>query len=484
MFVSIIITIIAFFCLAIIKPFIEEGNAEFLFSGNNTKYAISSNLGSVCSLALFSSIVALTFKIGPYALTLLVPALLINCIICLKIIPKKIPEFNTGECNSLVSVINQRYGRDESLPYAVLSILFISLTIALEIAIFRYCYTEVANNDSIHAATITYIVVLVCLMYVVKGGFRGVLITDHLQTLLIAILISVSIPVFSNATIPSLELQFPIAQKFTVTTLISSLPQFFVLIFCLSLWFPTMMDFGIRNHGTIDFKRGKHIIISFILLSLFLFGMVMFSLILQNSSNLPIDLDQPFYHFVYFISALKDNSAATLIDISSIGISDNYTYLALIAVGLFISLSSLTTIDTMLITAAQLSDATAKKQNPRVIILIVCTISSIISIFSTKSVFAGIGTVWASLFIHYCSIFFFLFITKKGEKHIGISITISTLAVFCTMAYAGYTNWQLFIAMDGTLCLIYLLAYPTCNLLFNISGRLIYGTKGLLKSWI
>ena len=178
-------------CLKIIWPEKTQELVDYLFEGNNNVVGAFSIIGTIFSTAVFfTAITALYILYG----FLILPIFLICSLSGFYLIKKKSIEIFSNTKRGIGSqIFVNRYkhiANAISKPHIYFSYLFIYLFLMLttEIAAFNNVISVFIKND-FWASYIVYFIIITVVAYVYLSGFKGVLVTDTIQTLMIVILL-------------------------------------------------------------------------------------------------------------------------------------------------------------------------------------------------------------------------------------------------------------------------------------------------------
>ncbi len=193
-------------CLFITWRSNRIGLEEYLLGGNNALMSLLSITGSTFSTAIFfTAITALYFLFGVIVLPFIVISSFLGLCI-LKIKSKKIFDKSSQYKITSLSVssvfrfksITQEAGRP-SLYYVFL-FPYLALMTITEISAFNNVMETFMPHDA-WASFIIYLVILSVGAYVFISGFRGVLVTDSLQTIVLIVALFVVLFSLDNAKI-------------------------------------------------------------------------------------------------------------------------------------------------------------------------------------------------------------------------------------------------------------------------------------------
>ncbi len=447
-----------------------------LFYGNTIILTTLSNVGSIFSLALLSTLVALSFKLGRWT----IPFLLISlswAYIVYSLFVKNLP--SSYKNLTLIHFISNQYDTKLSSILSVLLIYFLWLSITIEISIFHRFIDDFFFDSNVFARFFSFLVLFICMAYVYRGSFLGVLKTDTLQIgviLIASFIIIMIISVCYHCTLFNLSSvsQFSLySMKYVMPHLtINNFFQLIFLFFAISMWVFVMPDFWIRNIGTLSDSRTP---LRNSLIGIFIFGSIIiaFSIFLKNTFEWNSTLDAPFYHLNKFINILL-----TLSDPRYPNISDSelnfincletplLRYLMIISCFSILCLVILTTIDTLFITCAQLIHAIPlinRHLNAYRFILLSAIIASIHTLFLPKNFFTGWGTLWASMFLYLASVVcLLLFLRPKNcnSNILAYSLVLSGIFFLFTILISWNKFYFLYISMHSLLCFIYVTVFP------------------------
>jgi len=458
-----------------------------IFFGNSSFLAINSNIGSVFTLSLFCSLVALTFKMELHAIPLLIGSALLSLLVLFVAI-KKIYAINSiyNENNLLRSSLDYfriMFGVKSALLIGWFYIILFTISISLELSIFNYLIKVYFVDDIILSRILTFMLISVCLMYVYIGSYLGVLKTDTFQLFVIIVaLIMINYALYDYLLHAGLDIaeisriSFSNFEKINYdhNNLLNTIFQIVILVFVISMWFIAMPDFWIRNIGTLKSENDQRKAIkrSVIFLMPLAVMIIIFAFYLKTIFAWSSDSEAPFYSLMKFIGVLisKKEMLGQTEDIfhNMINGTVNQFILIVCTFALF-TLILLTTLNTFLITTAQLRSIMKSytKQNiqqsdPRAFVFIVGAIASVHTILLQKSIFAGWGTFAASLFLYKSSVMFTALIIKnpKDERKVFYSLISSFVVFLSTIIIAWNYHYLMFISMHSVLCALYILPFP------------------------
>jgi hypothetical protein len=188
--------------------------ATYLFAGNNRVFALSSSLGSVMSMAVsFTALLSAGYVFGWQVTVSLVLGAALGLAALLRFLR------NPTVTRALPLVLDRRpsggvsyialAGDLQQQSYAAHYIFFIGaygLMIAIELAVLRGILATMLPLPHAEIYALLFMITFVCYAYVFVGGFRGVLITDYFQLLILlwfAVLLLLSIEPSVAKAIPA-----------------------------------------------------------------------------------------------------------------------------------------------------------------------------------------------------------------------------------------------------------------------------------------
>lgn len=182
------------FLIAVLPKFVNpfRSNYDYLFSGNKTFLAMSSNAGSILSITALLSwcsivyikkfLLIICFDLGVILGYLVFFFLATNIE---KRIEMKIYDL---ENKTLSQIVGGFFGRKIVIALDILILFYLFGMCTIEIAVLRFLIASIQGN---HPAFVPYFIVLLatfcCAMYVFGGGFQGVLRTDRIQLIIVII---------------------------------------------------------------------------------------------------------------------------------------------------------------------------------------------------------------------------------------------------------------------------------------------------------
>jgi len=163
-----------------------------LFAGNSLALSISSGIGSLFSMSLACTAVLsignaygleIIYSAVPGAITgALLLARLSRSEICAKL--RKRQSETNGACGaSYVAALAATRGRNYAVGLGILLLLLYTAILGSELAVARVTLSNLLDFQSVDYLLVSIAILAVCYSYVYIGGYRGVLITDHLQLL-------------------------------------------------------------------------------------------------------------------------------------------------------------------------------------------------------------------------------------------------------------------------------------------------------------
>jgi len=491
------VAIIVFFAILIISFYIAKsarkrieanGKVGDLFFGNNEVLAISSNVGSIFSLTLICSLVALTFKMELNAVLVFLfatgVALLLLYFAINKIENDSLKYNYKNGFRTSLEYFYVMLGAKSSLLMGWLYILLYAVSMAVELSVFNFLVKEYLVDDFLMARILTFMLISVCLMYVYIGSYFGVLMTDKFQLLIIALSVLLINSVLIDCSgLMGLDVYGSRFNGFDGFSRLCYVPgnvintvfQIVVLVFAMSMWFIALPDFWIRNIGFFSEKKVKLRVVTktvFLLLP-FAVGVISFGFYMRVIFGWPSEADAPFYSIVNFIGVLiSDGSRLSSSESAFFSVIDgtlNQALLILSTFSLFVVIL-LTTMDTFLITIAQMRNVMHSFNRRNVslkvpdaeFIFIVGAFTSLLTIFMQDRVFTGWGTFAASLFLFLSSIMLTtLFMGHQKEpKKIFIAMVISLFVFFVSVGWGWIYSYNAYISMHSVLCALYIIPYP------------------------
>ncbi len=172
-----------------VSPAIER----YLFEGNRPAYALSSSAGSICSL----SIACTALLSGGYVFGWqILPALSAGAIAGVGLIAAlykqedvmkaKIQAHQTGYSNgaSYLSLMLYR-GKKFFFVFSAFIIFLYFAMLIMEFAVARVTLKALTQLESAELFLLLSLITFICYSYVFIGGYRGVLLTDHFQIVII-----------------------------------------------------------------------------------------------------------------------------------------------------------------------------------------------------------------------------------------------------------------------------------------------------------
>lgn len=178
---------------------------DYFFSGNSVLRAMSSIVGSLISASIL--LTGLTAGYAKYGLVIL-PILLVPGVIGLVIFLRKRATvivtaggYGSVEEAAVGGISSPHLGGKPAL-YCWFSMLYLVLFAIFEISIFKSGLDVLYPGDPWCLASV-YLIVLVAAIYVYVGGFKGVLVTDIVQLVL---LFTAAILIIPNTPSESIEL--------------------------------------------------------------------------------------------------------------------------------------------------------------------------------------------------------------------------------------------------------------------------------------
>lgn len=193
-------------CLFILRKKEEIKLIDYLFSGNNIIMSAFSIISSIFSAAIF-----FTALVGLYILfgMIILPASIIPALFGLYLLKRKFSNINeffpdsSTASKTEIAIKRFRYlinSVNKVIPFYIVLLVYLLLMIITEISAFNFIINTFLINDP-WAPFIVYIVILSALSYVFISGFRGVLVTDTLQTIVI-----LSLFIFIFSSIPKINI--------------------------------------------------------------------------------------------------------------------------------------------------------------------------------------------------------------------------------------------------------------------------------------
>ncbi|MBV8200567.1 MAG: hypothetical protein JOZ15_08080, partial [Acidobacteria bacterium] len=174
-----------------VRPRVES----YLFSGNTPLLALSSNIGAMFSLTVaFTALISAGYVFGSQLAIPMSLGALCALFVLLRVSRREevIDFLSTsnsrgwsGGASYLAFLGNYFTGTSYLLYYAFALVVYIALTIT-EFAVFRVTLAALAPSlDSPEIVLILLMTLFICFSYVFIGGYRGGLITDFFQLLII-----------------------------------------------------------------------------------------------------------------------------------------------------------------------------------------------------------------------------------------------------------------------------------------------------------
>jgi len=403
---------------------IYQNTETFLFGGNNSFLAISSNVGSLLSVSIIFSM----FSVGiiGYGVMTLVATLLgiLAAYIVLQMSRRRISD-SYGDLINRRLLLQNVHGRFERhLPLIIVTQYFLAIT--LEFAVFQNLLSPL-NTEIAHASLyLGFIVALLCSAYVIIGGYAGVLRTDLFQMIVFGI--GIGVLIFSIANGPTNSLSAFTASGFwSFAPLIGSI-TWFTFTFAVFLAFP---DVWIRVFGTLDSKQfctRTFFPLSFILLSLALLPILYLSA--QAAKDIGV------FDFRYDVQRCYDFFVNQFVELEVGPLGRIFIVCSFLA--MFV-----TTIDTWLIGIAQHVSRFRRKKRGSALILWVFTAS--IMAVSLSSLMDGRAIFMIGLhlfpFIYFNSLLFLVNVFDFFEKDRMSGVLITGLIVGLVVTFFQITSY-------------------------------------------
>jgi hypothetical protein len=185
------------------KELKDYGNDNFcyLYYGNSVAIGISSNIGTIFSICLIYGLMGATFNADEafsIGIGIIAPIFTGFGILYYAFNYKnsKLQEYfqqNEEKKFTIIDYIGDYYNTNPKKNYftvlvSLYYLFFIFLTLSLELAMCKVVFSEIFGLNSFHVAFLIVIIMLLTLSYVFLGGFRGVLLTDLWQLVIIMII--------------------------------------------------------------------------------------------------------------------------------------------------------------------------------------------------------------------------------------------------------------------------------------------------------
>ena len=178
----------------------HKGIHGYLFNGNQLKYSVISNAGTLFSLTAFLVMgIGIGMTYGSVAFIISAFGGIMALIIARKLVKSHEYEkiFFTSQSRetsnfSIIDLAGESLGNTTRILHGIIILAYFFLFLILEFALIRLCYSEYFTSSTIQSILFIFVFMFVCFMYTFLGGFRGVLITDQWQ-LVIIIVATVSI---------------------------------------------------------------------------------------------------------------------------------------------------------------------------------------------------------------------------------------------------------------------------------------------------
>gem|GEM_PF-5944178 len=401
-------------------PFVEK----YLFRGNRPELAIGSNIGSSFTVAYFLfTIPAAAFHNGStfiiYFLVSLLLAYVSSYIIWHFGLSKAFADRQRGEYHSFVLIsidrIAARYGDDAAqataaFVHAYYFFFYLAIT-AVEIGALTWLLSLMGGSNVAYLEVI-WLVLAVCLSYLLLGGFRGALLTDAFQLLMIYGFAVLVVAYWAGAVWPAPTsgvafgeglgtllgwLGARLKENYQGLTVVGTAGPTVVVItiiamtLCSVAWILSAPDFWIRTYGTIDKGKGKVLVFSGLGVSLTVGLMTMVALFFRSVATGSVKIDG------FEMAASFDKIYLVGTDIvQGILRVDSPVFAPLFVLCLFAV--SLTTIDTYVMTLVQINGegtdktrtwrcgikAAMRKTGPRVLIVCFLVLTGVLGLLISR----------------------------------------------------------------------------------------------------
>lgn len=174
----------------------------YLFAGNTAALGLSSSVGTIISMAVgFTALLSAGFVFGWQILFSILPGGGVGLWVILRFI--NTPIIHAKRTEALSS--HWKYGASylaflskdrpkSSLAYYSVAMFFYVAMLATEVAVLRGALRFFLGVDKAELVMLLGAIIAVCISYVYIGGFRGVLVTDYFQLLVVIAFIGSVLP--------------------------------------------------------------------------------------------------------------------------------------------------------------------------------------------------------------------------------------------------------------------------------------------------
>jgi len=174
----------------------------YLFGGNSASLGLSSSIGTIISMAVgFTALLSAGFVFGWQILFSILPGGAAGLWVILRFVDAPIIRAGRNRAFATkwkygathLAFLSMHRAKSFLLYYAV-AMIFYAAMLATEVAVLRGAFRFFLNVDENQVTLLTLSVLVVCISYVYIGGFRGVLVTDYFQLLVVIAFIGSVLP--------------------------------------------------------------------------------------------------------------------------------------------------------------------------------------------------------------------------------------------------------------------------------------------------
>lgn len=233
----------------------------YLFKGNNLKYSIISNVGTLFSLTVFLVMgVGIGMAYGSIAFLMAVLGGITGLILARMLVKSSLYGkifFTSQSCEtsnfSIIDLVGESLGKTTKILHGLIILAYLFLFLTLEFALIRLCYSEFFPNSIMKPILFIFIFMFVCFMYTFLGGFKGILRTDQWQLVIIIVATGLIICLYYTNTASAISANLHGIASFKIHKPIPwSLLKCLGIVIYMICWVIGSADFWIRTTCTLE----------------------------------------------------------------------------------------------------------------------------------------------------------------------------------------------------------------------------------------
>ena len=165
--------------------------AQFLFRGKKASHAFTSNVGSMFSATyFFGAVIVFSKLLGAWMVLVIILVCAISSALyrrLLKLLDSELGQeiLEKQDDNPLMKLLQQRLGPEKVRSLAGLYVVIYFALLIEELAVSRALLNSIFPSRPVVASGLLLIVCIIMLVYLYAGGFRAVLVSDFVQTVVL-----------------------------------------------------------------------------------------------------------------------------------------------------------------------------------------------------------------------------------------------------------------------------------------------------------